>query len=304
MKILFIAGTVFLSMIFSFVPMTYQDYEPFFLSRGLPLQIKEIPLGDNDYEVLLQKDGDQPVRYYLSLPEKSGKFPAVIVIGGLETGKKSVEIVSELAGERDLVLMGMDYPYYGKRSFKGWDVLPSIPAIRKAALDSVRGVVMMVDYLYQREDVAQDTIVLIGVSLGAPVSIVAGGIDERIAAVGALYGGGNIRRMVTSVTGSSIAGWTAGMLLAPVEPLDYVARISPRPLLMINSPEDEFIPYICTEQLYQKAGKPKKLIPLNTDHVLPDKPELLRELLSYVDVWLDEEGLILKSSPQASAEKS
>jgi len=284
-------------MIFSLVRMTSRDYEPFFLSSDIPLQIKETPLGDNDYEVLLKKDADPPVRYYLSLPGKSGKFPAVIVIGGLETGKKSVEIASELAGERDLILMGMDYPYHGKRSFRGWDVLPSIPALRKAGLDSVRGVVMMVDYLYQREDVVQEKIVLIGVSLGAPISIVAGGIDERIAAVGALYGGGNIRRMVASVTGSSIAGWTAGMLLAPVEPLDYVARISPRPLLMINSPEDEFIPYICTEQLYHKAGEPKKLIPLKTGHVLPDKTALLKELISYVDVWLDEEGLIIKSSP-------
>lgn len=300
MKLILVFGILF----FFFSSAThfyfYKDYREFFLGRDLPLKVRETPLADDWYEVRLQKNEGTEITCSLLHPGKAGRLPAVIVIGGLKTGKKSVEITSELAGERDLIFMGMDYPYYGKRSFKGWEIISEIPAMRKAALDSVQGVVMMVDYLYERRDVDRDKIILIGVSLGAPMAVVAGGIDERISAVAALYGGGDIRPMVQSVTGSSLAGCAGALLLAPVEPLDYVADISPRPLLMINSREDEIIPFACSEALFRKAGDPRKMIRLETNHVLPDTFDLLRELIVYVDAWLDEEGLIKKSHRIAS----
>jgi hypothetical protein len=297
MKLLLAFGLILVFFTSASLYLANKNYRAFFLSRDVPLKISEEALGGGWFEVRLQKGGGAEVTYALKHPDKAGVFPAVIVIGGLDTGKKSVEITSELAGDRDLILMGMDYPYFGKRSFKGLGVVPHIPGMRQAALDCVQGVVMMVDFLHQRPDVDTEHIILIGVSLGAPVAVVAAGVDERITAVSALYGGGNLRPMVRSVTGSALAGYAAALLLAPLEPLDYVDDISPRPLLMINSPADEIIPFACSEELFSKAGEPKKMIRLETDHVLPDQFELLGELIVYVDAWLDEEGLIEKKPP-------
>ena len=62
-------------------------------------------------------------------------------------------------------------------------------------------------------------------------------------------------------------------------PLDSVARVSPVPLLIIHSRQDEIIPYHHAEALYEAASEPKILLPVNGGHNNIFKTEENRELL-------------------------
>jgi fermentation-respiration switch protein FrsA (DUF1100 family) len=56
----------------------------------------------------------------------------------------------------------------------------------------------------------------------------------------------------------SIEGWFDN--LRRVTPLDHVAGIAPRPLLLVHGGQDETVPVEHAHQLYEKAGEPKKLV--------------------------------------------
>jgi len=48
--------------------------------------------------------------------------------------------------------------------------------------------------------------------------------------------------------------------LGPLDPLNYVKEISPRPLLITHRKNDFLAPVIHAHELYEQAGKPKKLV--------------------------------------------
>jgi fermentation-respiration switch protein FrsA (DUF1100 family) len=49
-------------------------------------------------------------------------------------------------------------------------------------------------------------------------------------------------------------------------PVEYVKDISPVPLLIMHSAEDEIVPYYHSELLYKAAGQPKFFEKLEGDH--------------------------------------
>ena len=55
-------------------------------------------------------------------------------------------------------------------------------------------------------------------------------------------------------------------MMAPIEPLNFVEKISPRPLLFINAENDEVIPKPMAMLLHAKAEEPKKIIWYNSKH--------------------------------------
>ena len=52
--------------------------------------------------------------------------------------------------------------------------------------------------------------------------------------------------------------WLDGFKL--IKPIDYIARISPRPLLLVHGDHDETVSVDDARELYAKAGEPKQLV--------------------------------------------
>jgi fermentation-respiration switch protein FrsA (DUF1100 family) len=133
----------------------------------------------------------------------------------------------------------------------------------------------MLDYLYALDEVDKSRLSLLGFSGGAAVSVYVAAKDKRISAVvsGACpagFGGWTRRdpqsliehfRDVGAIRDSdfppSPRQWLDGFKL--VKPIDYIARISPRPLLLVHGDADETVSVDDAHQLYAKAGEPKKL---------------------------------------------
>lgn len=120
------------------------------------------------------------------------------------------------------------------------------------------------DYLLQREDVDNERIVAFGQSLGGAIGIVLtaqrreilgiatdGAFDsyQRIAAW-------HIRRNPLMFV---LAWWVPLMMSKDHQPIDHIARIAPRPVLLMHGTDDEVVDPAMATRLYEAAGEPKEL---------------------------------------------
>ena len=89
-----------------------------------------------------------------------------------------------------------------------------------------------------------------------------------------------------------MAGHGLALLLVPLEPARYVARISPRPLLMVNGARDSLIPRANVDALYEAARQPKDILWVRSEHVQPDETELIGAVSGWIAAWLAKRGLL------------
>jgi pimeloyl-ACP methyl ester carboxylesterase len=116
---------------------------------------------------------------------------------------------------------------------------------------------------------------IFGMSMGAATAILAAAEDERIAAVVADSPYGRLRWAIAQaarlrgyppvlarVVASLGCRATAMHLRLPVQafdPVEVIARIAPRPLLLMHGVQDDVIPVRSAHALYRRAGDPKEL---------------------------------------------
>ena len=116
---------------------------------------------------------------------------------------------------------------------------------------------------------------ILGTSMGAAIAILAAAEDQRIAAVVAdssfarlRWAVAEVARLrgyppgVASVMANAACRMTSLRLRYPMtafDPIEVVARIAPRPLLLIHGENDELINARHARLLYARAGQPKEL---------------------------------------------
>jgi fermentation-respiration switch protein FrsA (DUF1100 family) len=132
----------------------------------------------------------------------------------------------------------------------------------------------VIDYLCALPEVDKSRLCLLGFSAGAAVSIYIASSDKRVSSVAAcaspaeftkLGEGQSLIERFRSIGAirdkdfpPSAEEWLNGFRL--VKPINYVAEISPRPLLLVQGSKDETVDVSHAYQLYEKAGEPKKLV--------------------------------------------
>ena len=220
------------------------------------------------------------------------------MLGVLKRGRRVFGVHGLDAIARTAILVSPDYPLdQHRRAWRGPALITSAARIRPAAFDAVASVLLLLDYLVSRADVRADAMFLVGSSLGAPVVTIAGAVDARPGAVVVLYGGGNVGSLVAHTLAHDgerplppwqawLAGHALAIWIAPLEPVRYVARIAPRPLLLVNGSDDAMIPRRNVLALHEAAGAPKDLRWASGDHVQPDEDVLIQRLASLVVEWL------------------
>jgi dienelactone hydrolase len=231
----------------------------------------------------------------LTPPDDGAKHPAIVLLGGKATGKYAVDYALDVAG---VIIVAVDYPYAPRETYTITSFLRDVPAIRKALLDMVPSVMLVIDYLLTRADVDSTSLVILGYSFGAPFVPCIVAHDRRPAAAAMVYGGGDLRSLIAhnvrryeGETISQVVGALGGLLLHPLEPMRYVGRVSPTPLIMINGTEDEQVPRQNAELLYSAAGQPKTITWLASRHVRPDNIELTRSIVAELKRELGRRGI-------------
>ena len=223
------------------------------------------------------------------------RFPAAILLGGYKTGRKAVDIPTETG---NLVLLSIEYPYSGPERPRGLDWVRYFGTMRRAILDTPPAVLLAAQYLYTRRDVDPEQVSVIGVSLGVPFSVAAAATDKRIAGAALLHGGGDIATMAYYAFADRGPAWVMRALawglswvVAPLEPTRYAADVAPRPVLMVNAADDEFIPRASVLELYGSLRQPKRIVWLESSHIATSDDEVVNGLMTITLEWMSERGL-------------
>lgn len=234
------------------------------------------------YDLTFESDAGLRVRGYMRAPRQPGRWPVVILLGGVRTGKMSAQLITP---ETPYVILGLDYPWDGPTKFTAFQFLWNLLPARRAMILTPSAVFLAIDYLETRDDVDRSAITLAGASFGAQLAIVAGALDERTGPVVVCYGGGDWTLILDGNMKLEPAWLRFGLarigarLLAPIEPLDYVADIAPDPVILINGLDDNRIPVESVQLLYDAASHPKKMIWLPEGHISSRDQALLGRVL-------------------------
>ena len=132
------------------------------------------------------------------------------------------------------------------------------------------------DFLYKQKEVDKAHFCLLGFSGGAAVSVYAAVHDPRVSLVATCACPADFRSLTQRETTKdtiqhfrqigairdkdfppSVEEWEKGF--EAITPINWVNKISPRPLLLIHGDADELIPLDHAYKLYQKAKAPKEL---------------------------------------------
>jgi dienelactone hydrolase len=267
---------------------TFETFLDFFTyDKRLPFELHSIDVVEQEgiRKEHLSFQSTPSVRVFANLYQSAGaakaKRPAIILLhGGSPAGKDSppAKVMAELLTRGGWDVLAIDMPYFGER---GTGLLTTFTEEEKherlynqqaVYLDWVTQIVKDVgrsfDLLVEQREADPKRIGLIGISRGAIIAAVVGGAERRLSAVAMLNGG-------------HFDALERGHLPAAC-PANYIGRISPRPLLMINGTRDtDMIKDTSVLPVYRLAKKPKLILWADTGHQLPTE-ELRAELLKWL----------------------
>lgn len=158
----------------------------------------------------------------------------------------------------------------------------------------------VVDYLYVLPEVDRSRFYLLGFSGGAAVSVYVAAQDRRVSSVVACACPAEFTfftktdepqslidnfRSIGAIRDDdfpySTQEWLSGFKL--VSPIDYVAGISPRPLLLVHGSQDETVEVSQAHKLYAQAGEPKQLVIVDgAGHRLRQHGEAMATVLGWL----------------------
>jgi len=277
-----------------------RDYLPWFLEhKGELVSFRETPIeagtSHTTWLVELRDDRGLTVEAHLRVPNECERaLPVVVILGGLGTGKRTVEYLGDSAA----MLVAIDYPYKGKRrGLSYWEFVRGLPAMRRAILNTPPAVMLVVDYLWQRDDVDHDRVLLAGGSFGALFAPAAAAAEPRVSALAIFFGAGELDGLIRAnfdfpSPGRQILSWIGASIVSPMEPLKYIGHVAPRPVFMLNGSEDRVMPERNTRLLHDAAGEPKTIVSVPLGHVNVRSTEFQQLILDHLLEWLIEIGFV------------
>jgi fermentation-respiration switch protein FrsA (DUF1100 family) len=226
----------------------------------------------------------------VALGATTRRYPAVLLNDGRELDSRAIDYLPPEFG--DIVVLSLDYPkslpyeldlsavfFHGGRLRDAADEVPALFSLGAA-------------YLAGRADADTARIAIAATSFAVPFAVVAAATDDRFRNVALIYGAGDLDGVLAAnltlrprFLRSAIA-WLATRRFRALEPERHVARIAPRPLVMVNGFDDAQMPRSTVESLYNAAREPKTLVWLRTGHLTPTDTTLVQTLVDTALVLL------------------
>lgn len=245
-----------------------QPAAPYRVNHDAPLDATEQLVAEAkdhaQYRVEFNGINADRVPAFLYVPrDGKGRHPAVLLQYG-SGGNKRTDYIVALAHQfvaRGFLVLTIDVPNRGERRAKG----PRNPleGLMQGGtfLQTLGDYSRAVDYLVKRDDIDPDRIGYAGISLGAITGIVFVAHEPRVSAMVSIVGGANMLGTLKVPIDPGVR-----LLSERIDPFYHVARIAPRPLLLLNAKRDQLVPRFFGEQLHKAAGEHGKKVWIDTDH--------------------------------------
>lgn len=230
--------------------------------------------------------------------DAAGPFPCVIFVHGIGNDKEfmqrhGLDVPFVKAG---FAFVCFDQLMRGERKLSTPSGLAQAAAFRVRAAHTVNDTRRLVDYLVTRPDIAADRVYLCGASYGAITGSTATAFDERIRAAVLIYGGGNLRKLLSADTARELGRWTSPAYViawyfgSVFDPVKHVGRISPRPVLFQNGKADTVVAPAAAKALQDAAREPKNILWYEGDHLgktrdldMPTTTRVLADALKFLE---------------------
>lgn len=245
--------------------------------RSLPLEEK-LSIHDRTsarvrYSLAYDSAHDQRVTALLAVPDSkrfAPPYPAVILVHG-SGGHKNTQYIaaaSEMLTALGYATLSIDTQYHGDRARpkRSGDIhMPNMFTMRDAWVQSVIDMRRAVDYLESRPDIDRSKIGYLGFSQGGMLGSVLGGVESRISCFCLAVPGAGLLNIVKNIDRYPLIrkNWpvtvtpevlkTMEEIVNVTDPIYFVGRILPRPLLIIVAKHDEIIPPEASQALIAAA---------------------------------------------------
>lgn len=208
----------------------------------------------------------------LYLPTKSvGKPPVILLLHGMGGNKSQMEMFAVLAVQNGYASFALDAPLHGERSKLGKLIIDSdLQRTRDNWVEAIVDYRRAMDYLESRKDVDTKRILLLGVSMGGMMGGVISGVDKRIDATALIIAGGDYEKLATESKhpiipllrrSIEVAGKVkTESFLKEIDGINWVGKITPRPVLFVNGLSDPIMPKACAQALIVATKQPKTII--------------------------------------------
>ncbi len=251
----------------------------------------------------------QRVPGLMAKPLTAGEpLPCIIFLHGIGQNKEFLDEIAAPFAKAGYILVTYDQFTRGERRLKDAGALEKAGALKRRAALNIIDTRRLIDYLQTRDDVAHHRIYLVGASFGAITGATAAAFDPRIRAVVLTYGGGDLPLLLASKAAQQELGpftqpaaYLGAFYMAPADPIHYVGRIAPRPLLLQNGKDDSLIPAESAKALFDAAKEPKELVWYEGDHIGLDEATV-RKVLDDALAWIGKhDARIQQESPEGVA---
>jgi pimeloyl-ACP methyl ester carboxylesterase len=246
---------------------TFNTYLEFFTyDRQLPLDVK-IAKVEEDQGLRRERlsfqstPGVRVTGILFQGPSSAGTKPPGLILlhGGGPQGKDTAGVIqtAALLSRAGWSVLSIDLPYFGERSTQllttfsdkeKHDNLYNQPSVYLAwVTQTVKDIRRGIDLIVEQRGVDPLRTGIVGTSRGAIVATIAAGVERRLSPVLLLFAG-HFDALETNHQGAAC-------------PANYIARIAPRPVLMINGTQDsDMIKDRSVEPLFKLAKQPKQII--------------------------------------------
>jgi dienelactone hydrolase len=262
---------------------------PYTTAHDQPLEVEQRTVSETPEFTQLRVEfngiAKDRVPAFLYLPAgDAAKRPAVLLQYG-SGGNKNTNYIVALGRQfiaRGFIVLTIDVPGRGERKSpdrKSPDWVFTNEG-RELFLQYCGDYSRAVDYLTSRPDVDSDRISYVGISWGAITGITFAAHDPRIKAMASVVGGGNFLRLAGVLAKPD----EEGEMPISIDPVHHVARIAPRPLMLLNVTRDQLVPRPFADALHAAAGDGAKKVWLDTDHFFStvDRGEMGEMVIRFV----------------------
>jgi len=261
---------------------SYYLYDP-----SAPLNVYEGIFLEADKYVIMKIYYDsvngERVPALLSVPKgDDGPFPCILFLHGYGGEKEDMMPLAAFAADARYAVIAIDVQYHGERRRAGVELYSAnMTRTRDGFIQTVIDARRALDYLETRKDIDPSRFALVGGSMGALIGAILGGVEPRLRACVLVVGGGNMTLMVQRSQHSAlpaireyleshdISYRTVQEELDPIDPINFIDAISPRPLLMHNGKFDDIVPAESGRLLYERAKEPKEIYWYDSGHDVP-----------------------------------